>query len=320
MTIHRYMGYSGGKDSTALYLHLMERGRPFIPMFADTDNEAPELYDYVRELPAKTGGPEIKWVKADLTKNFEIKRKNLPTIWAKAGVPQKHIDRAMELCHPTGNVFIDVCILRGGFPYIKSRFCTEYLKLRPFAEVFRPLEGIVFNYTGVRRAESVLRRNYPLRSWDKLPTLTKKPVAKIHPLVDWTLADVMEQHAKHGIKPNPLYELGVDRVGCWPCVFARKAEISIIARHSPEKIAILREWEALMEYLSRHGNATFFPARNLGKEPPYNARDHGIDEQVKWSQTVRGMPNQFRFTEFDDNENAVLEEFNTACNIWGTCE
>ena len=61
---------SGGKDSTATYLLAMELGRPFQAVFADTGHEHPWTYEYVRDLPRRTGGPEIHWVKADFTDRF----------------------------------------------------------------------------------------------------------------------------------------------------------------------------------------------------------------------------------------------------------
>lgn len=62
----RIVSFSGGKDSTALYLWALERtGGDFIPVFADTGHEHPLTLDFVRDLPRKTGGPDIRTVKAD---------------------------------------------------------------------------------------------------------------------------------------------------------------------------------------------------------------------------------------------------------------
>ncbi len=69
------LSFSGGKDSTAMYLLAMEWGVDFTPVFADTGHEHPATLDYVRELPRLTGGPEIRWVRADFTR--EIARRRL---------------------------------------------------------------------------------------------------------------------------------------------------------------------------------------------------------------------------------------------------
>lgn len=65
---------SGGKDSTALYLVALQSGKPFIPVFADTGNEHDITYEYVSTLHDKTGGPKVKWVKADFSDNIAHRR------------------------------------------------------------------------------------------------------------------------------------------------------------------------------------------------------------------------------------------------------
>ena len=52
----RVLSFSGGKDSTALYLLALELEVEFIPVFADTGHEHPITLDYVRALPRLTGG------------------------------------------------------------------------------------------------------------------------------------------------------------------------------------------------------------------------------------------------------------------------
>ena len=56
------LSFSGGKDSTAMYLLALEQGVDFLPVFADTGHEHDLTYDYVRNISRLTGGPEIKWI------------------------------------------------------------------------------------------------------------------------------------------------------------------------------------------------------------------------------------------------------------------
>ena len=74
---------SGGKDSTAMYLLAMEQDIEFQCVFADVGNELPPTLDYVRELPARTGGPPIQWVQADFTDAFEPRKARIQVDWAK---------------------------------------------------------------------------------------------------------------------------------------------------------------------------------------------------------------------------------------------
>ncbi len=68
------LSFSGGKDSTAMYLLALEWGIDFLPVFADTGHEHQHTYDYVRNISRLTGGPEVKWVKADFSAEFARKR------------------------------------------------------------------------------------------------------------------------------------------------------------------------------------------------------------------------------------------------------
>lgn len=55
------LSYSGGKDSTAMYLLALEQGWDFLPVFADTGNEHEITYDYVNSLAARSGGLCKRW-------------------------------------------------------------------------------------------------------------------------------------------------------------------------------------------------------------------------------------------------------------------
>ena len=59
MSIIRIVSVSGGKDSTALYCWAIEQwGKDgFRAVFADTGNEHPVTYNYVRNMHEMAGGP-----------------------------------------------------------------------------------------------------------------------------------------------------------------------------------------------------------------------------------------------------------------------
>jgi 3'-phosphoadenosine 5'-phosphosulfate sulfotransferase (PAPS reductase)/FAD synthetase len=322
------LSFSGGKDSTALYLLAMETGRPFIPVFADVGNEHPAVYDFVKHLPEKTGGPLIQWVKADFTADFERKRAFIARKWPLDGVPAAKIDRALALLHPTGIPFIDLCMLKGRFPSIKTRFCTEELKLVPmFEQVSAPLARtgrVIVSWQGVRAEESFARSLLSKRQRINLaPYSARKSVRDeaddwrayaFRPLINWTVEEVFAFHKRHGVEPNPLYAQGMTRVGCMPCVNVKKSELREIAARFPEHIDRVAEWERVVSETSKRGAATFFGAcddPNYIEGETVTPKTRGIHSRVEWSRTSRGGK-QLDF--------GLRADMNTECNAWGTCE
>ena len=133
---------------------------------------------------------------------------------------------------------------KGRFPSVRARFCTESLKMWPskvWVDEHRARGFRVRIHTGVRAEESEDRANLSIRTFDGY-----YGCEVFRPLLGWTLDEVWAYLAQHGVAPNPLYAAGASRVGCFPCVLCRKAEMRLIARKFPEVIDQLREREKAM--------------------------------------------------------------------------
>jgi 3'-phosphoadenosine 5'-phosphosulfate sulfotransferase (PAPS reductase)/FAD synthetase len=74
------LSVSGGKDSTALILHAMERDKEFRCVFADTGHEHEQTYEYLDYLRTRLG-IVIEVAKADFTKRIEAKREYIKKHW-----------------------------------------------------------------------------------------------------------------------------------------------------------------------------------------------------------------------------------------------
>lgn len=178
MKLH-VVSMSGGKDSTATALVALELHRRdacrFV--FADTGNEHESTYAYALDYLPRVLGITVDVVKADFADEFAVKRRKLARL--AAGEPESAVygnrkfmyawtpeaaARALELLHPTGVPFLDLCLVRGGFPSRKRQFCTEYLKRNPLTEYSLSLieQGhVVESWQGVRADESEARRWLP---------------------------------------------------------------------------------------------------------------------------------------------------------------
>ena len=123
--------------------------------------------------------------------------------------------------------------------------------------------------------------------------------------------------------PNPLYLKGAQRVGCWPCIFARKGEIRQIAELDPKRIDMIRDLEAKVQSAAEvrqavkgttleaqgHMRPTFFTA--LGSLRVNGAsKQIPIDDVVKWSETAHGGKEYEPF----------VDRSGEGCLRWGICD
>lgn len=297
---------SGGKDSTATLLLAIERKVPnLMAVFADTGNEQEITYQYVFDLEQKIGVP-IFWVKADFSREIEAKRQRLIRVAQGEDVPRntwskEQANRAILHLRTTGNPFLDLCIFKGRFPSTKARFCSTTLKRETIQyQVYFPLldQGFqIISWQGVRAEESLDRAKLSIS--DRVGD----GVTNYRPIHKWLAQDCFDMHFKYGIEPNPLYKMGMGRVGCMPCIHCNKAELRAIAERFPEEIDRIEQWERIVGAASRRGSATLFTS---------DKRGHGIRELVEWSKTTRGGKHY---------DLIQMTEDTTACSsIYGLCE
>lgn len=289
MSTVNYVNISGGKDSTATLLLAIERGVENLrAVMADTGHEHPLTYEYVDYLERATG-VEIRRVKACFKMRIANKREYIMKKWLSDGVPQERIDRAMEVLVPTGNPFLDLCLWKGRFPSTRRRFCTEELKVLPMMQyVFIPATrefDEVVSWQGVRRDESRARANLPEKDEGEFGVINYRPI------LDWKAEDCFEMHRKHGIKWNPLYEQGMRRVGCMPCIHAGKQELREIAKRYPGEFERVATWERLVSDGSKRGASTFIDGRIAARftgDDDIRPETHGIHVIQQWAMTSRG--------------------------------
>jgi 3'-phosphoadenosine 5'-phosphosulfate sulfotransferase (PAPS reductase)/FAD synthetase len=139
------------------------------------------------------------------------------------------------------NGMVDAVKDHGYFPSRLSRYCTGYLKIEPSLKHIREIEDDVITVIGIRRGESQSRMAASRWDYDKA---SKSDVFR--PLVNHSFDDVIQMHQEGNIEPNPLYLQGFNRVGCFPCIFAKKDEISRIATLWPERIDQIEGLENLL--------------------------------------------------------------------------
>ena len=266
---------SGGKDSAAMSLWLTEQGIEHDRVFLDTGWEHDKTYEYLRGQLTDKLGPITE---------------------LKAPLPME-----------------DLIIKKGMFPSRVRRFCTQELKVKPIMAYLSQLMETgtdVINAVGIRAGESVSRSKMLEWEWqDGFDCEVWRP------LIAWSEAQVIAIHARHGLLPNPLYLMGASRVGCWPCIYARKAEIRLIEDKDPDRIVRLRVLEERVGVAARARAAE--KGQTLVSDPAWFQAPLGdsgaawpIDKVVEWSRTARGGRQLELFS----------PQHEEGCVRWGLCD
>jgi 3'-phosphoadenosine 5'-phosphosulfate sulfotransferase (PAPS reductase)/FAD synthetase len=335
-----FVGMSGGKDSTALALWVrFESGWPLervIFGFMDTDNEDALTYaylDYVSSVlaPAKIVAfdPGIGFY--DLCR----KKKRFP------GSKSRFCTEHLKIL-PKRRMFAQ-WIDEGRRPLN----CTGVRTAEAHGSNDR---GSAVHYD----AEIFTRECRTIEDGRPKRKRTRYILDVCRPIVDWSLDQVWDMHRRYlslaavtdlvsadpdmeerrkaelidrmhevGVPSNPLYAMGASRVGCFPCINSRKAEIKAMARYRPGRIDFLREKETWVGEVRGVKVATFFPitaAPKIFRSKRVEYPDgrvffvSTIDDIVRWSRSgKRGNPTEELF-DLDSVDQP------SACRIGGDCE
>lgn len=209
------VSFSGGKDSTALILWAKENLPEFDTVWMDTGWEHPITYGYVDYIDDLLLDGNLIRLKSSEYDGFE-----------------------------------DLSIKKGRVASTKARFCTQKLKLEPLIEFFDTIRGDfeIHNYVGIRADESYSRSKMPESNFD----LDYYGCWIHRPLLSWSARDVFDMLARYDVDPNPLYKMGMKRVGCMPCIMSNHTDMRQIVKHFPEVIDAIRDLENRLD-------RSFFP-------------------------------------------------------------
>ena len=184
---------SGGKDSTAMLLLMIERDMPInMVLSADTGMEFPEMYEHLAKLDEhlfRERGIHITTLRHP--KGFEYLMFDEPK-----QKPRSLENRAKLGIPPYGN----------GWPGIRVRWCTGQLKTHLITKEVNRLKGELgaIHYVGIAADEAWRCKN------------------ERYPLVEWgiTEAQALQACYDRGFDFGRLYEI-YHRASCWCCPFQR---------------------------------------------------------------------------------------------------
>lgn len=207
--IKHIISFSGGKDSTAMLLMMLEKEMQIDDIvFMDTGVEFPEMYEHIKKVETYINR-NVTVLKAE--KSFEYmlldyEKKKGKNKWQKGY----------------------------SFPDFRNRWCTNYFKQRVIKkylkEKYKDFE--ILEYHGIavdepKRLEKNKNKNikYPLAEWN----ITEK--------------EALEYCYNKGFDWDGLYKK-FHRVSCWCCPLKSLKELKVLYEEYPNLFEKIEEWES----------------------------------------------------------------------------
>jgi 3'-phosphoadenosine 5'-phosphosulfate sulfotransferase (PAPS reductase)/FAD synthetase len=252
---HFLVMFSGGKDSVALVLHLIEQGvrREAIELWhheVDGREETKHFMDwpstpaYCRAFAAAMGMPlYFSWREGGFRR--EMLRNGNPTAQTHFEIPGGEIRTAGGAGKPgTRLKFPQVS------PSLSCRWCSAYLKVDVATIALR--NQTRFNgkrtliLTGERAQESAARAKYEVFEPDRTDARdgdSKRHVDHWRPIHKWTEEQVWGIIERHRITPHPAYVIGWGRLSCMKCIFGNSNQWATALQIDPESVHEIADYE-----------------------------------------------------------------------------
>jgi 3'-phosphoadenosine 5'-phosphosulfate sulfotransferase (PAPS reductase)/FAD synthetase len=291
---------SGGKDSTAVCLRLFQMGykkEDFERVFFDTGWESQATYDYLDYLETKIGKIKRLKRKVDIS-NYPQDAKNI--------ILQLEKELGFE------SPFVRLTFKNMTFPTRFRKWCTRQLKMEVFKDYLEAKDNDVISAVGIRREESKSRSK--VTEWEYNSDFDCQIW---RPIYKWTEKNVIDIHKEFNVIPNSLYLKGDHRVGCYPCIYARKKQISNLPS---QRVEFICKFETLLgNYVKKHTKSEkLLKFLESMKEKhgyyfkPFFFQYSGKDPfniVSNWSKTTRGGKQMMLF-----------DQDPPACVKWGLCD
>ena len=210
--VKQVISFSGGKDSTAMALEMLERGEEIHSIVAfDTGWEFPQMMDHWGKFEKYTG---IKLERVHPKQPFDY--------WL--------FDRPVRRRGES-----EIYRLGNGWPSPMRRWCTRE-KVNAIGRHFKSITKPFIVSIGYAADET--------KRLDK-PTLKEKPYDVRYPLIEWGVdeAQALQICKKHGFDWDGLYE-HFNRVSCFCCPLQPLSELRVLRKEFPELWQTMINWDA----------------------------------------------------------------------------
>lgn len=202
--------FSGGKDSTAMLLLMLEKGMQVDEIiFLDTTIEFPQMYNHLKKVEKFTG-----------RKITILKPKNSYKFMMFDYIKKKGKSKGQK---------------GYGWSSARLRWCTRYFK-----------QGAINRYLKEKYGKDVKTIEYVGIAFDEPERLEKNKNKSnlVYPLAEWKITEKMalDYCYSKGFDWEGLYKK-FDRVSCWCCPLQALKELRVLYDDFPQLWKILKEWD-----------------------------------------------------------------------------
>ncbi len=289
------VAFSGGKDSLACALHLMDLGVKFELWHHAIDGRPGQdrLFDwpvtetYCEAVARALGAPLLfQWREGGFRR--EMLRDNqatAPVTFQLHGGGEKTVGGKGPLN------------TRRKFPQVSAdlsvRWCSSALKIdvatRTINNDPRFANAKILILTGERREESGPRSRYAEVS-EHTSTTRNRRVDQWRAVLNWEESEIWEIIERHRIRPHPAYFLGWSRVSCATCIFGDPTQWATARQVLPEQFHELYSYErefgvtirrdgSIIDAANRAGTVSA-RGKNKGEMRPLSYLRPGDDEMI----------------------------------------
>lgn len=251
------VAFSGGKDSLACVLELLDRGvepEEIELWHHDVDGEPGEADNFMDwpvtpaycDAVAEALGIRIRhsWkvegFEGEMLRDDELTN---PTRWETDVDGEEYGESGGKHGKPS---------TRRKFPQVsgnlQTRWCSSYLKIDVGRKIFtnEPKfdEGTFLFVTGERAEESVQRAEYDeVELHDSSTKSGSRTIHQWRMVHKWSEEEVWDKIEEHGVNPHPAYKLGWNRLSCRTCIFGGADQWATVKEIAPHRFEQIAEYE-----------------------------------------------------------------------------
>ncbi|NDV77876.1 phosphoadenosine phosphosulfate reductase family protein [Dysgonomonas sp. 511] len=319
---------SGGKDSLASTLWLLNNGyKKFTTVFCDTKWESEITYKHIDNVVKQLGLDfrVLKSKKYDGLIDLSRRKTRFPSTTRRFCTSElKNIPMIDYILDEVRDHILVIQGIRAGESESRSKMSQQcnYFKyyLEPIETNFAllpKLKAKLSTNLSEDKREKLLKRidkiedrlskgkldpqYHTYRRKEVLEYCKKYSTDVLRPVFDWTGQQVINYILDNDLEPNPLYRMGLSRVGCFPCINCNLMEIHQISQRFPERIYEIEKAE--MEI-----GSTFFPYDKISNK---YCKQPGIRDIVAYVKSKYDSGDIFE---------ELTDDYTSCMSYYGLCE